>query len=408
LRYLLFVRANLRLLSFGAAAFFFSSFGQTFFVSLFNAPLQADLGLGSGDIGLLYSAATLLSALSLMWLGRKIDEWDLRSYTVLACALVVLGAWTLASAPMAIVVAAGFYFLRIGGQGLLSHAALTSMGRYFTKTRGRAIGLASLGFALGEAVLPLCAVALTAWVGWRQAWGIIGTFVAIGVIPILLWLLRGQAARHRAFAEANPEPPAALASRRLSILRDLRFYLCLPTVLAPPFVITGLFFHQTTVAAANGWSLTWLASCFIAFAVVQAYASFQSGVLVDRIGAVRLLPFYLAPMACGLLVLAVSDHPVAALLYMIGLGLTAGLDATVGTSAWAELFGVQRLGAIRATAASLMVFSTALSPVLIGWALDRGVTISAIAGLCILYCGICLILALRLAAISRSPMDSAR
>jgi MFS family permease len=400
LRYRQFVRDNWRLLSFGAAAFFFSSFGQTFFVSLFNAPLQAELSLGSGEIGLLYSAATLVSAMTLMWLGRKIDEWDLRFYTALACVLVLLGAWTLAAAPTAILVGVGFYFLRIGGQGLLSHAALTSMGRYFEETRGRAIGLASLGFALGEAVLPLCAVTLSAWVGWRQAWGAIGLFVALGVIPSLLWLLKGHAARHRAFAMANPGQAPALASRRLSILRDVRFYLCLPTVLAPPFIITGLFFHQSTVAEENGWSLAWLASCFIAFAVVQAFSSFQSGILVDRIGAVRLLPFYLAPMAVGLLVLALFSQPVAALIYMIGLGLTAGLDATVGTSAWAELFGTQRLGSIRAVAASLMVFSTALSPALIGWALDHGVTIAFMAGLLIGYCGICLLLSLRLVAIS--------
>ncbi len=402
MKYLHFVRANLRLLSFGAAAFFFSSFGQTFFISLFNAPLQAELALSSGEIGLLYSAATLMSALTLMWLGRKIDDWDLRLYTVLACALVLAGAWTLAAAPTAILIGVGFYFLRIGGQGLLSHAALTSMGRYFTETRGRAIGFASLGFALGEGILPICAVTLTAWIGWRQSWGGIGAFVAIAVVPVLLWLLKGQGARHRAFTEASRKQATGFAPRRLSILRDARFLLCLPTFLAPPFIVTGLFFHQTTVAAAKGWSLTWLATCFVAFAIVQAYASFQSGVLVDRIGAIRLLPFYLVPMASGLLVLALFDHPAAALVYMVCLGLTSGLDATVGTSTWAELFGTERLGSIRATAASLMVFSTALSPVLIGWALDHGITISAVAGLCIVYCGLCLVLALRLVALSRS------
>lgn len=395
--YLKFLRGNWRLLSFGAAATFFSSFGQTYFVSLFNPPLGAALGLGSGDLGAMYSTATLLSAATLIWLGRKIDDWDLRLYTLLACALMALGAGIMAAAPTALVAATAFYFLRLGGQGLMSHLALTSMGRYFDETRGRAIAVASFGFPAAEAVLPISAVGLIAWLGYRETWALAALVTVFVVAPLLLWLLKGQAARHRAF-QAMVAPQAGGNVQKLRVLRDPRFYLCLPTIMASPFIITGLFFHQAIVAASKGWSLAWLASCFVAFAVVHALAGLPSGSLVDRVGARRLMPVYLLPMVGGLLALTLSDHPGVALVYMIGLGISSGLDTTIGTSIWAELYGVQRLGAIRALAAALMVFSTALSPVIMGWALDYGVSVSQIAWACIAYCGLSLLLALRLAA----------
>ena len=394
--YLLFLRGHWRLLGFGAAVMFFSSFGQTFFVSLFNASLGTALGLGSGDLGAMYSTATLASAGTLIWLGRKIDDWDLRLYTVLACGLMTIGAGLMAGAGTAIWVAVAFYFLRIGGQGLMSHIALTSMGRYFAETRGRAIAIASFGFPVAEAILPITAVALIAWLGWRQSWALIAAIIVVLVVPLLLWLLRGHATRHRHFI-ATTAPATGATAPRVNVLRDARFYLCLPTFMASPFIITGLFFHQAVLAQAKGWSLAWLASCFVAFAIVQALSSLQSGAIVDRVGARRLLPFYLLPMAAALSVLTLSDHPGVALAYLVGLRITSGLDGTVGTSVWAELYGVQRLGAIRALATSLMVFSSALSPFLMGWMLDHGVTVHQIAWACAAYCLVSLFLSLPVA-----------
>ncbi|MDY0884714.1 MFS transporter [Dongia soli] len=400
LSYLGFVRANARLLAFGATAAFASCFGQTFFVSLFNPALQAELGLSSGRLGLLYSGATLCSALSLIWLGRKIDHWDLRLYTLLACLLMILGTGLMSLAGSTAVIAVAFYLLRISGQGLLSHISLTSMARYFDQSRGRAIGLASLGFPAGEALLPICAVSLIAAIGWRQSWQLIALIVALLMVPALLWCLKGHAARHAAFTavQATAQGTARGAHRPAPglLISDRRFLLCLPTCMASPFIITGLFFHQATIAAAKGWSLDWLALCFVAFAVTQALTTFQSGHLVDRFGAIRLVPVYLLPMAAALIVLSFWRTPLAALIYMIGIGVTSGFDTTIGTSVWAELFGVQRLGSIRATVSALSVFASALSPVFFGELIDRAVTADAIALGCMAYCLACALLSLRL------------
>ena len=130
-------------------------------------------------------------------------------------------------------------------------------------------------------------------------------------------------------------------------------------------------------------------------------SSLLSGQLVDRLGASRLLPFYLLPLALALLALAVSNHPGVALFYMVTAGMTSGASFTVVGAMWAEVYGVAHLGAIRALASALMVFSTALSPAALGWMIDHGVSMEAIAWMFLAYIGG----ATALAVISGLPSD---
>ena len=265
-----------------------------------------------------------------------------------------------------------------------------SLARYFDETRGRAMGVAGLGFPVGEAVLPILAVVVMERIGWRETWLGIAAVLLVIVIPLVLWLLHGHAERHRAHLATANSVSSGLGRQwtRAEVLRDPRFYLLLPGVMAPGFIVTGLFFHQVHLVETKGWSLIWFAGCFAAFAASQLPAGLFSGPLVDRLGATRLLPFYLLPLAASLVVLATSSHMLAAPAFMVLAGATSGLGGTVVGAMWAEVYGVRHLGAIRAMATAIMVFSTAGSPVTMGWLIDAGVTMETIAWLC---CGYALV-----------------
>ncbi len=396
--YLAFLRANFRFLAFGFALTFASSFGQTFFIALSGAGIRADFGLSHGEFGGAYLAATLMSALTLAWVGRHIDRIDLRLYTALACLGLALAAATLGLARAVALLVLALYALRLAGQGLMGHIAMTGMARYFEAERGRAVAAASLGLPLGEAVLPLAGVALIANLGWRGAWLAVAAAVALVLVPLALWLLKGHGARDAALARrlgaageaaarAGQAPAASGRApardwTRAEALGDRRFWLALPAVLAPAFVLTGFFFHQAALAAAKGWALAWLAACFLGFAGAKVASQVAAGPLVDRLGAARCLPWTLPPLALAMLALALFDHPAAALAYMTLAGLTQGAAITVGGSLWAELYGVRHLGAIRALATATVVASTALAPFALGWGLDSGVSFEAVAAGC--------------------------
>ncbi|MDP6566921.1 MAG: MFS transporter [Alphaproteobacteria bacterium] len=406
MNYLAFALANRRFLSFGLLVAFFSSFGQTYFIAVFGPDIRAEFGLSHGAFGGYYAIGTTASAICLIWAGRMIDRLDLRLLSAGVCLALTAACAFMALVPAAWVLAPAIFALRLTGQGLMSHTAMTSMGRYYEAERGRAISVAMLGFPLGVAVFPALGVALSGALGWRLAWAAIAAALAVFLVPLVLWLLRGHASRHRMFMERSAtdgqETPGGPVRRRqwtrAEVLRDPRFYLLSFAITAPSFIVTGLFFHQALVAAAKGWSLAWMATAFIGYTVGSICANLVFGPLIDRYGARRLLAFYLLPLAAACLCIIPFDHALVAIAYTMLMGISSGGGQTLIGAAWPEFYGVLHLGAIRAMVMSLSVVGSALSPAVLGWLIDLGVSIEAIAGAFLIYLAAavgCIVLALR-------------
>lgn len=382
--YLQFVLRNRRFLAFGVLMTMASSFGQTYFVSLFGADIRAEFGLGHGSFGLIYSVATVVSACCLIWVGRLIDEMPLRRYAVLVCLGLIAATFFLAFAETVILLFLALFALRLTGQGLMTHTAITGMVRGFSAARGKAISIANLGMPFAEGTFPIMAVAITASLGWRESWIVFGIALSVLLVPTVMWLLKGHDSTVPSEAVSdhpagNPDGSAARRWTRSDVLHDPRFYLVLPAVLAPSFIITGMFFHQVHLAGSKGWSLALLATAFIGFSVSHSLTGIATGPAIDRFGATRLMPYVLLPMGCGLLFLTLSNHPAIAFAYMIAAGISAGVASTTVAAMWAEVYGLAHLGAIRALTTSLGVLSSALSPVLFGWMIDRGVSMDRLA-----------------------------
>ena len=385
------LRAEPRFLAFGFLMAFFSSFGQTFFISLFSAELRAEFDLSHGGFGAVYSLATLTSAALMVWVGRLIDHVDLRLYAALVCAGIAGACLIMAAAPAGslLVLFLAIFLLRFTGQGLMSHISSTSMARYFEAARGRALAIATFGVTSGEILFPSLTVALMAVVGWRSAWGLYGGLLALSLVPLMLWLLRGHGARHAALLARLSERHEAATLRRhwtrSEVLRDSFFYLVLPLVLAQSFISTGVFFHQVHLVESKGWTMALFAAAYLPYGVCTLIALLGVGLLVDRFGSMRLLALVKLPLAGGLVTLAATDATWSAMLYMSLAGLTAGGFGVLIGAFWAETYGLRHLGAIRALAASLMVLGSAGSPVAMGWLIDAGVSMAQISLLCVAY-----------------------
>lgn len=408
--YVDFIRRHPRLLAFGFSMTLFSSFGQTFFVAQFNEAIRADFSLTHGSFGLVYSLATLGSAATLAWLGRRIDDVDLRLFTTLVCSGLIIACLAMALPVNVVMLCAALYLLRLTGQGLMSHTGITTAARYFDADRGKALGVTSMGFAAGEAIFPSVAVALLVHFTWRQSWALLGAGITIILLPGVLALLRGQAARHAAWLRDlarthdrdDPEADGAIPPRQWAlrdVLRDRGFYMVMPAVIAPAFIVTGLFFHQLHIVDTKGWTPEWFAACFIGFAATQPPAALIAGRLVDRLGVSRPFALYLLPLAAGIGTLALGRHSGIALAFLGLAGVTSGQHGPVINAMWAERYGVLHLGSIRAFVGAVMVLSTALSPALMGILIDRGTSVEAIALSCIAFIAVCT----GLAVASRKP-----
>lgn len=406
LGYLAFLRRHGRFLGFGALLAASSSFGQTWFVSLFGAEIRAEYGLGHAGFGAVYSAATLASGIALVWVGRLIDRVSLGRFVLLGFGVLALGCIGMRAAGGVVTLGLAVFALRIAGQGMLTHASATSMARHFSRDRGKALSVAALGFPIAESLLPGSAVAATAWLGWHGAWTACVVVLTLALAPGALWLMRAPP-----IPEAVDDRDAGGGARhvrrrdwtRAEVLRDRRFHLVLPALLASPFITTGVMFHQVHMAESKGWTLAWLAACYLGYAGAKVAGNLIAGPLVDRFTAVRLFPIMLPPLGLALVLLATGEHPLVALAYFALAGSATGLGGPITGAFWAERYGLAHLGSIRALAASVSVLGSALSPVVFGRLLDEGVRIETIAGVS----AVCVMVAVGLVVVAMSPARAA-
>lgn len=373
---LLFIRNNARWLAAGFLLTLFSSFGQTFFIGLSGVEFRARFDLSEGQFGLLYMAATLASALTLPWLGRSIDRmpgWKVARFTMPALA----GACLLAAfAPHVAFLFLAIWMLRLFGQGMMTHIALTETGRWFEANRGRAVSLVVPGHQAGEAVLPISFVLVSATLGWQASWIAAALVILLVAMPAILALMQVE----RTPATTPEQAAADEAARhwtRGEVLRDPVFYVLLTGILAPPFIGTTVFFHQGHLVELRGYSPLAFAGAFPLMAVTTVGVGLICGYLVDRFGALRVLPFFLAPLMIATLAAALLTGIYGVYIFMFLLGISYGFTSTLLGALWPEVYGTRHLGSIRAVIVSAMVLVTALGPGISGILIDRGIDLPA-------------------------------
>ncbi len=392
-----------RFLLFGLTLTAMSGFGQTYFISLFNNDIRADFDLSHADFGSLYAIATLASAFSIAWIGKLIDHIDLRIFCAAVCIGLAIACSTMATAHNVIWVGVALFLIRFFGQGMMSHTSNTSMTRYLDANRGKAMGLTSMGYRFSEMALPIPALALAGLIGWQNAWFGFSGFLLVIVLPLSLWLLRGHSLRHDEYlklmdkAEKDTKTNTATNKGRQwtrgEVLKDWRFYILLPCITCSAFLITGVFFHQQAMVAEKGWSEVYFASLFTLYAICGVITTLTSGSVVDKIGSLRIMPFYLLPMAIGFVVLGTTNAPIAGAAFMVLAGLSIGVASTTYGALWPEVYGTKHLGSIRSMLMSIAVFSTACSPPLFGFLIDKGISFNTINIAGAIYTLVCAILA---------------
>jgi MFS family permease len=365
---------------------FWSSPGQTFLISLFSGEIRAELSLSDGEFAGIYSLATLLSAIVMIWSGSLVDRVNLKRLSIAIVLGLGIGCGMMSLSESILTLLISLFLLRQLGQGLMFIVSSTAMVRYLDEHKGKASALASMGYAVAEAIMPSMLVALLLWVGWRQSWQVAGILLVGFMLPAILFLLRSHEQRHRDYltqiSQQNDNRVRVFRRRqwtRPEVIRDRYFYLFAPGLMSQPLMFTGFIFHQVHLVESKGWPLIGWAALFSVYAMVSVGTKLVTGFLIDRYGAIRMIPLVALPMGVGLIVLAYSSSLVGGGVFLVLTGITVGLQSTATAPFWSEMYGNQHLGSIKSLGAAAMVFCTALSPIVMGWQIDIGTGMDALA-----------------------------
>jgi len=370
--FLSFLRDNRRWLAAGAALTFASSFGQTFFISIFAADIMAAFAITDGQWGLFYTLGTLASAALMLWAGVLTDRFRVRVLGGASLVLLAIACLSMALLPALWLLPVVIFALRFCGQGMLGHVANVGITRWFLATRGRALAVAALGVGFGEAFLPMIYVALNAAFDWRLLWAL-SALVPLALIPIVVALLRVERTPQSLAAEAGSTGLGGVHWTRRDVLGHWLFWMVFPALIAPGMFATMLFFQQVHLTQVKGWDHVGFVALFPFFTAAGAVAMVATGFIVDRWGTRRLMPLYLLPLALGFVLFWNANSLAGAAFGFIALGLTQGAVGTIVSVFLADHFGTRNLGAIKSVSVAIMVLGTALGPGITGLLIDAGV-----------------------------------
>ena len=124
-------------------------------MGLFNAPIRNELGITHGEFGNIYATATICSSLTLIWVGKKIDDYRIINYSFFVIILLFLSSLFFSFINNIYFLAFGIFLMRLSGQGLMSHTSTTTISRFFEKSRGKALSTIWFGLSTAEFILPV-------------------------------------------------------------------------------------------------------------------------------------------------------------------------------------------------------------------------------------------------------------
>ena len=371
---------NKKVIIFGFIFTFFSSFGQSFFLGLFNAPIRNELGITHGQFGSIYASATICSSLLLIWVGKKIDDYRILNYSFFVVALLFISSLFFSFINSVYFLAIGIFLMRLSGQGLMSHASTTTISRFFERSRGKALSTIWFGLSTAEFILPVLMTYFFLIYSWRTVWQGIAVLIILFLPLVILNTIKSINLDSRE-ADNNPKLKKTKIKswRRRDVLKDYRFYIVSLNMLAMPWLATGIFVYQSFISESKMWEVYTIPKAFMIYSITSIITLFMSGFLVDKFTGRKLILYMNLPLLLAMFTLFKFNHEISAYVFLGLIGVSNGLANILGSSTWAEIYGVKYIGSIKALTTAFMVFSTAFGTAVFGLLIDNGFSIENIA-----------------------------
>jgi len=371
---------NKKVIIFGFIFTFFSSFGQSFFLGLFNAPIRNELGITHGQFGNIYALATICSSLLLIWVGKKIDDYRILNYSFFVVSLLFFSSLIFSFINSIYFLAVGIFLMRLSGQGLMSHASTTTISRFFEKSRGKALSTIWFGLSTAEFILPVLVTYFFLIYSWRTVWQGIAILIILLLPFVILNTIKSIDLGSRELDNNPNQKKIKIKSwRRRDVIKDYRFYIVSLNMLAMPWMATGIFVYQSFITDSKMWAVYTIPKAFMVYSITSIATLFISGFLVDKFTGRKLILYMNLPLLLAMFTLYQFKHEMFAYVFLGLIGVSNGLANILGSSTWAEIYGVKYIGSIKALTTAFMVFSTAFGTAVFGLLIDSGFTIENIA-----------------------------
>ena len=361
----------------GGLGFFASGAGQSHTFSVFVEPISQDLGTSSAELATAYGAATLVAALLLPVTGKAFDRFGPRKALAGITVLLGLACFFFGAAANVFWLTIGFGLLRFFGQGSMMLGSANLVSQWFSLRRGFAMSLMALGFALSMAVHPPLSQYLVEWLGWRQAWIVLGVSTwAIMLPPVLLLVFdtpESVGLRPDGERPEDTDGDAAPEITGLTLRQALQtpsFYIICYCWFGLSMLTTALHFYQVKILTMKGVSAEVAALIFAVSATAMVLTMPFIGRLFDHTRTRYVLAFGNIVMAASMVAMSVAGGVFSAFVYAVIFGVNNGFNLTMFGYIWPRYFGRKHLGSIQGAGQMAAVVGASVGPLPVGLAFD--------------------------------------
>ena len=291
--------------------------------------------------------------------------------------------------------------MRFSGQGLMSHTSTTTVSRFFEKSRGKALSTIWFGLSSAEFILPVLITYLFVIYSWRTVWQGIALLIILFLPFVVFSTIKTIKLDSREKDNSISKNIKIKSWKRGEVIKDYRFYIISLNMLAMPWIATGIFVYQSFISDSKMWNVYTIPKAFMFYSIASIITLFFSGFLVDKFTSRKLIPLMNIPLLFAMIVLFFYKQELSAFVFLGLVGVSNGLANVLGSSTWAEIYGVKFIGSIKALTTAFMVFSTAFGTAVFGILIDYGFSIENIA----LISGIYIVFSLSLLLLIRRTLE---
>ena len=341
-------------------------------LTVFVLPMSEEFGWNRVEVAGAISLGSVLGAAVAPFSGRLVDRFGARVILVVGGLIVAVGCLYLSMAQAL----AGFYVaftaVRIADQGLIQIGASVSVGKWFLRRRGRAMGLAFFGSSAGMIVMaPAVQFVIANW-DWRAAWVMLSiTMLCLGVIPSALFIRRQPEDMGLVIDGADTQP---LASRKADARRDERqvplgevirtpaFWVIIVSLFLASSAISGVGLHLVPHLTQQGLSPTAAVAAVSVMAVAGAVAALVCGILAETLPVKLLLTLAYLLGAASMWTLIHADTLTETYLFAVMQGFLGTGVNTLAPIMWASYYGRRSLGSVFGMSRAAQVCGFAVGP----------------------------------------------
>jgi MFS family permease len=359
---------------------FFTGPGQTYSVSTFIDSYINEYGWSRSQVSSMYSTGTLLAGLLMGVVGGIYDRLGHRLTTALLAILFGFACIGMSYVNSVSMLFAGFFFIRLLGQGSLGLSGSTLVPQWFIKNRGKAFSLMALGGTISQALLPPLNIWLISIFGWRASWIFWGLILWVVTAPLAAVFIRnkpedvGLRPDNLESSAYFDKPGDALTFEEAwtpkEALRTKTFWLLIFCTMVPSAIVTGLIFHQVSIMSRVGLSPGTAALIISIMAIVRLPVLLIAGPIADRVPPRYLLAGTLGMLLASIAVLYSMNSIYLAIIYALLLGVRMGIQGVVIGVIWPDYFGRRYISSIRGLTFMADVVGSAIGPLVFGVAYD--------------------------------------